>query len=389
MTRSITDQPMRTTLAAIAALVPLHAALAQLDGPDHAIGTYILAPASHHTDSALEAIQLTIDRMEAAVLDADQSAYLANVATSDPVFLTEQRNWAKDLDKHIPDLFDISFEPIRVGDDRVEGEMTMRWAMPGAAARDVSYHAGFTRDADAQWRYTGEVWQEVPGEGVVAHCASGLEEVGKTAIEVYPDVRAHIEEGFQLELQGVQQIKVYSSMSHLQASIYLSYVDALAGWNEPHESIKILSRRRPDAGSLRVLLAHEMGHVATFQMGEHASDMPWWVLEGIAELAAERYSGDSAYVDNLVHAWAATGNLAPWDEMADFRETPKKWMMHVYKQSQHLMGFVSDRYGRAARNDWIRAMALGATLEDATKSAFDVTFLELDTQWRTSLKKAD
>jgi hypothetical protein len=72
--------------------------------------------------------------------------------------------------------------------------------------------------------------------------------------------------------------------------------------------------------------------------------------------------------------------------MADFRKTPQKWMMHVYKQGQHMLGYVSERFGREGRNAWLRAMAQGATLDDATQQVFKITFEQLDADWRASLK---
>ena len=365
----------------------LLALLLALAGAAHAQpASPALAPAAAaHADPAIAAIESTLESMQAAVLAGDPDAYLAHVATADPVLLKEQANWAADLKLHVPVAFDLAIDDLEVTGPWAEGELAMTWTMENVDERRVVYRVGFAEADDGTWQYAGEVWEQVPGKGVIALCADGLQEAAQTAVDVFPEVRAHVEEGFELKVPGVQQIKLYRSMRHLQASIYLSYVDPLAGWNEPGESIKILARRRTSAEGLRVLLAHEFGHVATFVLGDKASAMPWWVLEGVADLSAEGFSRDRSRTDSLVRSWAQAGTLAPWDEITDFRKTPQKWMMHVYKQGQQFVGYVSDRYGRAGRNAWLAAMARGATLDEATEQALGISFEELDADWRATL----
>lgn len=336
-------------------------------------------------DNEIAAIGATLDAMEQAVLAGDGPGYLRHVSDDDPILHREQINWAADLELHVPTEFELDLTDVDFDGTWAEGELTMTWTMEEIPERDVTYRAGFVQE-DGRWLYAGEVWAQVPAQGIIALCMPGLEETGRTAIEVFPDVREHVEEGFGVNVKGVQQIKVYASMRHLQASIYLSYEDPLSGWNEPGEAIKILSRRRASAGGLRNLLAHEYGHVATFKMGEKSTEMPWWVLEGVAELAAERFAGDRGRVDNQVRAWAASDDLADWDQISDFRNTPDHLMWHVYKQGQHFVGYLSEKYGRAKRNQWLTLMAKGATIDEASQQVYAEPFESLDKAWRASLE---
>jgi hypothetical protein len=251
----------------------------------------------------------------------------------------------------------------------------------------VKFKVVFTRTAREQpWRFAGERWNEVKSEGVRVLYADGLDETAKRVAEVLPEVRAHVHEGFGLVIEREQTVKLYNSMRVLQESIYLSYTDPLSGWNEPGEAIKLLSGKRSGAGELKMLLAHEYGHVATFEMGGSASAAPWWVLEGVAELAAEKYAGRS--FERLVHRWAQEDKLAPWDRLADFHNTTEGDMVFVYNQGHHMLAYITQRFGRDARNTWIRAMAQGSSLEDATAKALGETFAQLDQEWRQSLAEA-
>jgi hypothetical protein len=139
----------------------------------------------------------------------------------------------------------------------------------------------------------------------------------------------------------------------------------------------------------RPLLAHEYGHCATFEYGPKTSDMPWWVLEGVAELSAEEFSRSKERVEMQVARWARRGELAPWDEMADFHKCPEKWQPQVYGQGHHILGYISDTWGRSGRNKWLKLMANGKSLDDATKEALGLSFAELDKKWRATLPQTD
>lgn len=330
-------------------------------------------------------------QISAAVLAGDQEAYLSHVLRTDPCFAKEQENWAKDLGRAKPERFEVSLTDaeLTLGADGAEGRIRWAWRMPDKSDRRVNFIARFAR-GESGWLYAGEKWHILEGERCRVSYAEGLEDAARIVVDVLPEVRAHVHEGFELTddhhlTERIQQVKLYNSMRHLQHSIYLSYSDSLGGWNEPDEAVKVLSRSGATRTSLRVLLGHEYGHVATFELGPKASDMPWWILEGVAELSAEAYSKDDEFVQAAVRGWAASDGLVEWDRLADFRGEATQHMSHVYTQGHHMLGYISTRFGRAGRNRWLRAMAQGAALEQATTSELGLSFEQLDKDWRASL----
>lgn len=354
-----------------------------------------LAPA--RADQA--AVRKVLDAMETAVRTGDKDAYLATVWKDDPCFAQEQKAWADDFDRHRVVEFNLEIQDEKkavFSDDKATFSLVMKWSMgddvPDGTDLRVAYPVVFKK-VDGAWLYAGEDWKvlEAPGvdgsAGAVAMYLGSAEHPAEMVISVLPDVRAHVDDGFENPIKRVQEVKLYNSMRHLQASIYLSYTDGLGGWNEPGEAIKVLADGCRTKDMARPLLAHEYGHCATFEYGPETSKMPWWVLEGVAELSAEKYSGGGSRATYQVERWARRGELAPWDEMADFHTCPDKWQPHVYAQGHHLVGFVSDEWGRSGRNKWIRLMAQGKTLDEATRSAFEMSFADLDKKWRESLPK--
>lgn len=340
-------------------------------------------------------VRALLDAMSRAVLAADKDAYLARVWTGDDCWATEQRNWAADLDRHVPASFALTLDgdAFALDGDWADVRLVMAWEMPGARPRRVDFPARFFRDPDRGWLYAGERWNRLEGDRVLVLYDDGMEKAAATVAEVLPAIREHVLEGFELQGQPiehrVQQVKLYGAMRHLQQSIYLSYTDGLGGWNEPGEAIKLLVARGLPAAAARVLIAHEYGHVATFELGDSASSMPWWALEGVAELSAERYSGSTRRIRNQVRRWAERDELIEWSRLADFRGEAADHYAQVYAQGHHMLGYISDRFGRAERNRWLTLMARGHTLDDATREALALPFADLDKAWRESLLRPE
>ncbi len=357
---------------------------------------FVNAGEDETTIAADDRIENLLERLETAVLAGDAEAYLANIDTTVSEWATEQTNWAADLAEHTPEVFDLNLLPrVEVPAELDPSEhvaaLRITWQFPDGGERVVEFPARFTLDEHQNWHYAGEAWTSVAsedGQTIVLFLTDELQEIAGRITEMMPGIREHVDTGFQTHLEHPQVVKLYTDMGHLQQSIYLSYTDGLGGWNEPGEAIKIMASPRMGARRLRILLSHEYGHVATFTYHEDvAENLPWWVAEGVAELAAERYSGDRARegTEAAVRAWAEAGALAAWEDMADFRETPSRLHGHVYLQGHHFVGYVSERFGRSARNAWVRRLASGDSLDEATLEALGVSFADLDRQWRASL----
>ncbi|MCC6659981.1 MAG: hypothetical protein IT437_03750 [Phycisphaerales bacterium] len=351
------------------------------------------AGAAAPVDARHAEVQAAADAMAKAVLAGDGGAYLAHVWRGNAEWAREQDNWALDLTRKVPAEFSFTVGEVADGEGAgwIDAPVTQKWLFTGGKERTQSFTARFLRDADKGWLYAGEKWNVLEAAGVRVLFEDGQEEHARIVAEVLPDVRKHVLGEFgMLEApiaSRVQEVKLYKSMRHLQHSIYLSYTDGLGGWNEPGEAIKLLSGGVRDTGGARMLLGHEYGHVATFELGPKANEIPWWALEGVAELSAEEYAGGRKTTQARVHGWAEAGKLIDWSRLADFHGEATQHYDWVYRQGHHMLGYIDDTYGHQKRTAWLGAMAQGATIDDATAGVLGLTFGELDAQWRASLEK--
>jgi hypothetical protein len=341
-------------------------------------------------------LQDVLRRIEASVAAVDEAGFLDAMDLADPVFATEQRAWFKDLHRKPTERFAMTLEnnPELRRDGTAAARVRSSWRMPGAEERFVILPTRFVR-SDTGWLYSGEDWSVKEADRIrVMYIGRGLDDMADKVIEILPDIRDHVLQGFELSddpniTQRIQEVKLYPTMKHLQYSIYPSYEDALGGWNEPGESIKLLATAGMGPRYLSTVLGHEYGHVATFELGPHSNDIPWWIMEGVAELAASRFAASSRRVDQTVRAWAASDNLVEWERLGDFYGEAATLSTYVYTQGHHMMMYISERFGRTGRNDWLRAMAKGAGLDDATRDVFGISFEQLDRDWRASLREPE
>jgi uncharacterized protein YjaZ len=357
------------------------------------------AAETDHVSAVKAELNLVGQAMSTAAVAGDTEAYLAHVYHGDKEFLKEQTYFANDLHRKPAESCRLDIGDLEIGDGTAEGNVTWVWRMMPETDAGGEVHTKKERTCtfkaqwikgDGGWVYGGETWERHPAQGVLVLCDPGLDELAKRTAQAFTDIRGHVETGFGLEdaalPKKIQKIKLYGSMKHLQQSICLSYEDGLGGWNEPGESIKLLADRNSTLGSLRHLLSHEYGHVATFELGPKANDAPWWVLEGVADLSAEKYGGTS---DRAVQRWAKAGQLAKWEDLADFHNFDKKYYGHVYAQGHHMLGYISERWGRDGRNRWLTAMAQGKTIDEATREVMGMPFSQLDEEWRATLPKPE
>ncbi|MCA9299604.1 MAG: hypothetical protein KDA28_11090 [Phycisphaerales bacterium] len=321
-------------------------------------------------------------RLERAVLEADATSYLANIPVDDSWFLTEQRAWFDDVLVKTPVAFDLELADVETIEDEAVGTLVMRFEVE-RLKRDIEFPARFRR-VDGAWKFAGVRWER-PVPDFPVYCLEGGERGAESIASIYPDLQAHCEAMLGTTITEPPPVKIFNDMRHLQASIFLSYEDPLAGWNEPGESVKLLANRRGQVSGARTVLAHELGHAATFAMGDHAERMPWWVLEGTAELCTDDCSNARRRADGMVRAWRDAGQIAAWSDLEEFGVVPDALMWHVYTQGLHMIGYITDTYGPEARNAWLRAMAGGMSIEQATPDVLFCTFETLDAAWRLTV----
>lgn len=358
----------------------------------------VCAVASH----AVEPIELTdgmrfaLDSIEEAVLDGDVGGFMALVDTSDPERTTELRAWFDDLSRNPVTDFQIRYAGgLNYGPALTPAyiPISVHWTLEGdGVERSISYTAKLVplnRNNDGPWFYAGRSWtgsQHSANDGLRVMADSEHRELASSILEIVPGILLSVERNIGRRLSKPLTVKVYPTVQELQYSVAPGYINMLSGWNEPGESIKILGRDDVSAERISSLLAHEIGHAVSFEFGPDIDNAPWWSLEGIAELVADDYR--STPPEERIIAVAKQverGDRKSWDQLSDFRGEAVNHSMYVYSQGWSMVRFITQRYGKRARNEWFTLLCNSAPLEEATKKALGISFDDLDMEWEAEM----
>lgn len=318
-----------------------------------------------------------VEAMAAAVRAGDRDAYLALIDLTDPVFATEHSRFADDWIANPPSDYDLAIADVVVDGSSAAGVLTTSWAT-GPDVRSAELAVRFTQ-SDGAWLYAGEDWVTHEAEHFLIQVAPGLEPQIPAVTESLPDIYEYVTTHFEWIPTTDMEIKLYTGPSELVATTRLSLPD-IRGWNEPGESLKL--QLDGDVSSLTSTIAHEFTHFLEFNRADtQRSRMPWWLSEGIASLFGYHYddTGVAQFQLDRVRGWAASGELADWEAMAVFEETPLELWPNAYAQGYAFTAFVTDTYGDTERNRWLASMAVELEIEEATEVVFETSFAELDT----------
>ena len=367
----------------------------------------LFAPPTHPprvtpTPSPADDVELALSRttaaMEQAVRAADMKAYWQWLWPNDPVFLADQRGWATDWVAHPLAVFEIDLFGVRqLSDDRAVARMTTRWRLAeqdgDGTAGGATISAIFYRNGE-RWLFGGERWQVVELEGMrlyyFADEAVDESEQAQIMLDYLPAVYIGITRLFGYTPAHVAHIKLYESPITLHNWTRISR-PTLTRWNVPGESVKVALTDRltppyePEMGrELALFVLYDMA-------AERAEALPWWLEAGVGEYGAAHFRTYSQRhrvlreVTARAHAPVGAGDaLLPWDALF----TPPVDTLaqtQATQQAYTLLHYITETHGDEARNAWLRAIAEGASVNEATRAQLGEGFSALDADWRAWL----
>lgn len=328
-------------------------------------------------------IEFLVESMAAHVRVGDKAGYLALVDLSDPTFALEHTRLADEWSgiHPVPD-YALAVEDLEIDGAAATGSLTATWTNFQGERRIATWTGTFTRDRTG-WRYAGEVWTTTEVPHFTIKIAPGLDDLVPKVSEDLPAVYDHVTDVLDYEPGAPLQIKLYADAPALAANTLLSLPD-IRGWNEPGEALKL--RVDPEDPFMTPVIAHEMTHFTSFdRAGTKRSKMPWWLDEGLAVFVARKFDTIKQDPDpalEAVAAWQADGTLVEWDRMAVYETTPMELWRNVYPQGYAMVTFVTNRFGRDARNAWLAKMATEMDIEAATPAVLGLSFDDLDGAFR-------
>lgn len=361
------------------------------------------SPRSTETPTPASDVEFDLSRsialMENAVLAADLDAYMAYIWKDDPVFLADHTRWAQDWVDHPLSVFQIDLFNIRSDSpNEASARMSTLWGQQDrsgdGSAGGATISGDFYREGDT-WQFAGARWETVDLDGIRFYYFSNEIIDNQPQADVVVDYLPSIYTGLTLEFEFVPEhvahIQMYESPVTLQNWTRLS-IPSIARWNEPGESIKITlspSNTAPHESTV----ANEYTRFLLYEMagGTHGN-FNWWLEEGIAEYGALRFRTLSQR--NRILKQIAELSLAPenaeerliaWDRLDTEPDLLADQMEVAVYQAYTVVLYITETYGKEARNAWIRAIAIDQTIEQATQAELGTSLDALIADWEAWL----
>lgn len=346
------------------------------------------------------ALNRTIAHMEAAALRGDPDSYMQNIWDGDPTFWIEQLRWAQDWQEYRLDHFDLTLHGIQeLSPTTAEARMAVLWSQSNSSgqvgedgeAGGTTVSVIFYKDG-SRWLYGGENWKTIESDGIRLDYFSNAiidnQLQANAVVEYLPGVYNQITREFDFVPQQPAEIKIYETSPMLQTMTRLS-MPQLELWNEPGESIKV-TLGPSNIPPLEVDIAREYTRYVLFQIGGNPQGgshggFPWWLEDGIAEYGSSLFrtlSQRNRIIKSVAARAIANTEEQRLEDWVNLSDPGSADYSAGVAQSYTLILYISETHGKEARNAWIKAIAGGQSVEDATQEHLGVSFADLDAAWR-------
>ncbi len=264
-------------------------------------------------------------------------------------------------------------DPLVVGTE-VEYRFVIRGA-DGSETRTAPAAVSYV-DATLPWTTASEglveIWYYAGGEAIEADARAGI----RTSLEILRD-------SFGAELERPTRLFLYADIATMRrdlgggASPWVGGA-AIADLNVTVLYAPVVNR---DSLDLQATVAHEITHIVLEHRTHNAfGGLPAWLHEGLATTVEaeikERFAYDDIMTrlveqDNFVSLRGITGSF-PADSRA---------AVNAYAQSNSLMTYIIETWGRAGVAALLEAYAGGVSDDEAVQAALGVSLQELDRAW--------
>jgi hypothetical protein len=174
-------------------------------------------------------------------------------------------------------------------------------------------------------------------------------------------------------------IKFYDTPANLQLMTGIGLPADLMLWIRPNESVKITPRPNTDQPPLVGDMATSIAEAMLVQMTvEGKGSIPAWILYGASIVARGKNYETATWVNNQIEIAQA---MLPKGDDFDPADSPLLQSNPPIEVGISFIIFLDETYSKEQRNAWLKAMADGATLEEANQSVFNQDIVSLNEVW--------
>jgi Peptidase MA superfamily len=206
------------------------------------------------------------------------------------------------------------------------------------------------------------------------------------AARLYPEAKRDVEARLGLKVVFMPSILLIKNSQAFQRIAGSSLVVAFA---VPQENLMVIdhSRMNADPFSIEVTMKHELCHLLLHvYLGNRK--IPRWFEEGIAQWVSEGIS--EIVLDQKkpqLNEAVLAGKIIPMKNLSQFFPGEREALVLAYEQSQSLVSYIIDTYGRESILSILRATKEGRDWEEAVRDSLGISYVDLEHGWLEHIKK--
>ena len=330
-------------------------------------------------------------------IQLEEAAQTAEIEFGEAINFKLIASWDGPEPARVTVLFGLPDAPSRIFENVAPqvggGELTAghRWEVASALVpgAEIEYHWRIT-DADGlifatapsriMYQDSSLPWKRIGEEVVEIMWYEGNDEFGQMALDAATGALARIRDNFDVDLVRPTRIVLYADIDMMHS--------ALGGGTSPWAAGQaiipfntIVLHAPVSTPELDILIAHELAHIVIGQITENPfSSPPAWIHEGIATYIES--AGDPRFdYDGIVERAVRNGSLISLRGLTSTFPASNTRAILAYAESNSLIRFVIDKYGKESVRGLLDAYREGVTDDEAVQRTLNVSFAELEALW--------
>ena len=223
-------------------------------------------------------------------------------------------------------------------------------------------------------------------EEVVVQFEKPLENAAKEVADIYPAVKAELENTFKWRLDFRPTVILIKDSKTFQKIVESSLIVAVA---VPQKNLIVIDNSKMNVHpfTLEITLKHELCHL---MLHHHISEgnLPKWLNEGIAQWSsggiAEIIMGESR--DVLKQA-SLSGEFISLRGLTDKFPEDERAVLLAYEESKSIVEYITREFGASGLLQVLNYLKNGYDVDAAIFKGLSVPFYELENRWHDYLQK--
>jgi hypothetical protein len=206
------------------------------------------------------------------------------------------------------------------------------------------------------------------------------------AADLYPEVKKDVETKLGLKVAFIPSVLLIKDRQAFQRLAGSALVAAFA---VPQENLMVIDHSKMNVSpfSLEVTMKHELCHLLLHAyLGDR--EIPRWFEEGIAQWVSEGISEIILEQKKpLLNEAVLAGKIIPMRSLSRFFPGERQALILAYEQSQSLVSYMIETYGREGVLNLLKEIKDGRDWEEAVRDALGTSHIDLEGGWLAHLEK--